>query len=1192
MKKPRWQAKAFYVIFALALIVGLTPLTVFAGHAEIVISGPGYAKEGQSITFTALTDPQADSVTWDMPAEFVPIGLVDSSISGYFATGSAGKTYKVHAVGHWGANLVQDAYFEILIGVGLIPQLEYNIIGASAEFCVPDLYNGHVTGWRFEASTQLGTGWSKVSGGNAGDNCVVVHGSAWGELVIYADTEQFTSTIAPYPIIPATSLMATKKWGKIWDTWLFGWDYYADEPVQGSGDTQVIWSENDKSWIGGAILIDLIIGNFITDGGEEHTAFADGADVEWWIMDARAPVDTLPSGVPASVLVPMIEDMQAAYPSMHVGFGNCDTKYTETVSGAMVADAGMEDLDGVAEVELVACGEEAVKIVVVAKYPDELHYTEWNVFPEFISWNFWTQQIEKVPQVRWAGEKIVLEKQFGTSYYDDDVLFNLEAQSVGSLFPIDGSMPMGAQQVWTSVDEDGVARCILESEAPGEVDVTASLYDGGTLINQHGFVVFFLKFEDITLGNVQGERVDHNDGLWSPVLYSGMVYDAFPNDIYDPTANFAANLIGKTIRVWKGELEEDGSITFVGDLQIREVESNTSDTVVVTEDWTKIPNGPTEDIQWYYEISDPVWDPALDDLSQELNVSQDTLLRARVRGWFMGDDLSVRPARAIDTDGDGEDDMMLPAGRWVLPDDWYKLGGGALWAELRPHWDIMTQPNDNIMSEVDFNLDKLEELGDYIEWTLNESPMKLDIPGDLVAEFPVIGPYSSLDTYTPTIDHPKKINWKTIIPNGKLNWWDCPMPPAKIVFEITDGAGFFKDADKGDIYYQWVERDLESDGPEGVVYTNPYYFEMIPASPFIPPFVNNGGYDWDSFGFVGGAYGPYPFWTIFNQLPGMTPSTDDHPTKVEVYSDNHGEAMVWLNGDWNLDLSDWLTEAYDIPTGTVVGDTIVKAIADYPYLRKHPPVISNPVEKTWTWGKQILGADPHEYIDFSWDPFETRMVFQVGTLDAAGKSDKKMAFIWVTDRDGMPAVGERIEWYVAPPGAEIPPMTAQGVSIWLPDIDVENGFLAGTGGHVLNPDRTRGESWTRLPTDAEKALFEKFQDYGVYPADLDVNDYAVAAVEILSSLPYDFDLTIYVNEPREGTMIRHTNLDFTVADDPDDPIVFSAADVNRTGGVNVLDMILAGQNFGKTGVAGWIKEDVNKDGVIDVLDLIKIGQSM
>jgi hypothetical protein len=38
-------------------------------------------------------------------------------------------------------------------------------------------------------------------------------------------------------------------------------------------------------------------------------------------------------------------------------------------------------------------------------------------------------------------------------------------------------------------------------------------------------------------------------------------------------------------------------------------------------------------------------------------------------------------------------------------------------------------------------------------------------------------------------------------------------------------------------------------------------------------------------------------------------------------------------------------------------------------------------------------------------------------------------------------------------------------------------------------------------------------------------------------------------------------------------------------------MVLIGQHFGETGTAGWIREDVNADGLINVLDLIIAGQN-
>jgi hypothetical protein len=202
------------------------------------------------------------------------------------------------------------------------------------------------------------------------------------------------------------------------------------------------------------------------------------------------------------------------------------------------------------------------------------------------------------------------------------------------------------------------------------------------------------------------------------------------------------------------------------------------------------------------------------------------------------------------------------------------------------------------------------------------------------------------------------------------------MPPAKLLFKIINpnGVGYFKAADKGDIYYK-----------DAVYYTNPFYKIEVPASQYIPPFLNNGGYDWDSWGW-NTLQGPYDFWHIYNYLPNAdVPAQDNmHPTKVEVYTDNHGEAMVYLNGDANLKLP----ADYEAAPGTVVGTSTVKATADYPYLRKHQSVDSNPVAKTWTWGKEIA--------------------IRVRQMDADPL--RKIIYLYVTDRDGRPVYGENVDW--------------------------------------------------------------------------------------------------------------------------------------------------------------------------------------
>jgi len=397
---------------------------------------------------------------------------------------------------------------------------------------------------------------------------------------------------------------------------------------------------------------------------------------------------------------------------------------------------------------------------------------------------------------------------------------------------------------------------------------------------------------------------------------------------------------------------------------------------------------------------------------------------------------------------------------------------------------------------------------------------------------------------------------QTVVPNGALDKWDAPMPPAKVIYKINSGPGFFKGANKADIYYTGSGASKK--------YTNPFYASNIPAHEAIPAFINNGGYDWSSFGNPLPNYGPYGFWQIINQPsagapvasygpilatknaqgqvinPGV-PNADwaGHPTKVEVYSDNHGEAMVYLNGFWNLNLSAFITNgAYDVPPGAAVGTTAVQALADYPYLRKHEAMLSNTVSKTWTWGKQILGAEPAPYPDGSNDPADTRMVIQTGTLtnlqgtypNETAMSDKKMAWVFVTNPDGFPAVGERVDWTVeqaSGSGANIPDVTGIGVSNYndiTRAIAVQHGFLAGTGGFTLNPQRTIGRSWTKCldPNNASDAavmgLFLKF-----FPT-LDPADYAAAAIEITSSVPVMIDLQISIDEGILGTIRRHTIL--------------------------------------------------------------------
>ena len=46
----------------------------------------------------------------------------------------------------------------------------------------------------------------------------------------------------------------------------------------------------------------------------------------------------------------------------------------------------------------------------------------------------------------------------------------------------------------------------------------------------------------------------------------------------------------------------------------------------------------------------------------------------------------------------------------------------------------------------------------------------------------------------------------------------------------------------------------------------------------------------------------------------------------------------------------------------------------------------------------------------------------------------------------------------------------------------------------------------------------------------------------------------------------------------------TSADLNNDGKVDIFDYNILMSDFGKTGVAGFVKSDINKDGKVDIFD--------
>jgi hypothetical protein len=318
---------------------------------------------------------------------------------------------------------------------------------------------------------------------------------------------------------------------------------------------------------------------------------------------------------------------------------------------------------------------------------------------------------------------------------------------------------------------------------------------------------------------------------------------------------------------------------------------------------------------------------------KSLDPGVDAEIGVQVKGWFTNSNPSMRPAREVDWDGDGQADAINPAGRWVLPDDWPVLAGADPML-LRAHWDLMDNWTDDI--------DSTSPMGPF-----NTDVHTTPDPG--MAEWPVIGPNSWLQEFTTenmwdasanvpadaTIATPYTTVRTatdvrdTVVPNGVIEWYDAVMPAARIWFRAT-----------GTTASEVMKTDIAPYVSNGPIYEAPFYYYEIPNSPFIPPLSNlwatppfyaPEGYWWDSWGFQAQTMlqvtssnlsGPYPFWTE------LGPSAAD-PNTVCAYSDNNGFAYVQL---------DALKDA---------GSATVTATADYPYLRKHPAIKSDVVTQEW-----------------------------------------------------------------------------------------------------------------------------------------------------------------------------------------------------------------------------------------------------
>ena len=646
---------------------------------------------------------------------------------------------------------------------------------------------------------------------------------------------------------------------------------------------------------------------------------------------------------------------------------------------------------------------------------------------EEITINWTTIQMAKQPQIRWAGEQIVLAKRWAlpdSPYYpneicgeDEDefcpvcplagnpVQYNREEPSPGGLEEgvpnIGGPLASFPDRVVTFADEECISRAVYESEEPGQVDVKALMWETT-------YASVFRSGVNACIADyyVQGRLPDYDqDGKVLKddddlALCIEIVKDGYALGV---GAQPTGSIINKhAFLVWYLKIYQ---------VKLTNVDGERADHNAG--DWSF---GAGEDTE-----------------EDTLNVSADTLLRVKVTGWFPSADCGGHGDVCVDLDGDGNegegdeasepgapydavshegcadaDDLLLPDGYCILPDDMAKLAG--------PHpdrlatWDVMSEPD--------------------------------------VAASDLIGPKSSLDSHdafgrswVPCRQYDEDEGdvacspaRKTIDPDGAITEADALMPPLKIRAAISDVEG----EDAGFLKMAMKSTDVGIDSA--------YQSIFIPADPEIPAMVNNGGYDWISWGPNAWMF-DYPFYQYLTKTTVTDELQNELIRDFHFYTDNRGEGYFFANGDYNLSYDGCRTDAVsgapDCSSGDVVGESNITVIGDYPYFRKHPAVESNQVIKTWTWGgdKRVTA----ERVDAT----HTAIIAHLKDRDGYCKYDVDYPDV-TTSPSLHPVQGEEIEFIVNTGVGSILYVSANGEYNPLPPhdpltdatvVDAQDGYL-------------------------------------------------------------------------------------------------------------------------------------------------------
>ncbi|MGE5596647.1 MAG: hypothetical protein ACM3S1_11510 [Hyphomicrobiales bacterium] len=643
------------------------------------------------------------------------------------------------------------------------------------------------------------------------------------------------------------------------------------------------------------------------------------------------------------------------------------------------------DLDFFADIgssNVLSCipGETAT-ITITGNEPSPLGSGTGNEVTETIVLNFTAAVNQKQVLLAWAGQRVILEHDWRLPAGDDPDLENAGFCPLFTLF------------------DDDVPISYVKGSGPGNF-----LPSLGAVLNGSDQATVFID-EDADSAQVEDAPIDPAASCISRVLFESE----------DPGEVDIEAFIDDEIAGAEFDIPDASKIAFV----VYYMKINTVNVSLVTQASKPTHNSSAAPDYVFANAGNP-WNAAADDADNttDWNVSTDLLVRGRVTGWFLNSNPSGRPA---DTSNPLN---VLPANRWVMPNDWALLAGGpadnadgspaiGTAEQFRPYYDLLFGPDQSTIAllsptgqitgadDVRIGSATFDNCDPDVPF---EGPYSLiDIPGFAFQNGCAAG--AALSNLGPDANGPYTTGYvrDTVAADGDVNVFDAPMPPLMVSVSIR-GAGFIKQVLKQDVYYTGTANAA------GQEYRNPFYFSNIPDSPYIPAVVAGGGYLWNSWGNDGpdtagcassfyspcdGGNGAYNFWQpvrvgVNSQGIGEA-LTSAQQTELEairdaygdgsiardlvVYTDNHGEFMVTANGDFNLSYDECAANTLGggilCAPGDHVGTSSITATADYPDFRgKHFPVASNTATVNWTWGgyKDVTieqGEDPQiRYVVF------------------------------------------------------------------------------------------------------------------------------------------------------------------------------------------------------------------------------------